>query len=165
MRFWFIMRLAAKAPRRRRPVSSTLGITQHPPFEPMQLFDKVRHWAEILKRDAMTLWFASKHPKSPWQAKALGAFVVAYALSPIDLIPDFIPLLGLLDDLILLPVLIWLALKLLPAEVLRASRSQASDWIKESKAKPKTTLGAVVIAMIWAVLALGLAAWLYSRSE
>ena len=74
----------------------------------------------------MTLWFARSHPATPWYAKALGAFVVAYALSPIDLIPDFIPLLGYIDDVILLPVLIWLTVRLLPQEVLTASRLKSS---------------------------------------
>lgn len=72
----------------------------------MGLAADCRAWAARLKRDALTLWFAARHPRTPWYAKALAAFVVAYALSPIDLIPDFIPVLGLVDDALLLPALI-----------------------------------------------------------
>lgn len=87
--------------------------------------DRLKTWARRIKRDGLTLWFAGKHPRTPWHAKALGMFVVAYALSPIDLIPDFIPVLGYLDDVLLLPGLIWLTIKLLPPDVLQECRSQA----------------------------------------
>lgn len=69
----------------------------------MSISTTMKTWAKRIKRDGVTLWFAGKHPRTPWYAKALGLFVVAYALSPIDLIPDFIPVLGYLDDVILLP--------------------------------------------------------------
>lgn len=74
----------------------------------MSICSNLRTWAKRIKRDGVTLWFAGKHPRTPWYAKALGVFVVAYALSPIDLIPDFIPVLGYVDDVLLLPGLIWL---------------------------------------------------------
>ena len=77
----------------------------------MSIGTTLKTWAKRIKRDGVTLWFAGKHPRTPWYAKALGLFVVAYALSPIDLIPDFIPVLGYVDDVILLPVLIWLTVK------------------------------------------------------
>ena len=83
----------------------------------MGISDTLRMWAKRIKRDGVTLWFAGKHPKTPWYAKALGLFVVAYALSPIDLILDFIPVLGYVDDVLLLPGLIWLTLRLLPPDV------------------------------------------------
>lgn len=89
----------------------------------------LKAWARRIKRDGVTLWFAGKHPGTPWYAKALGLFVVAYALSPIDLIPDFIPVLGYVDDVILLPVLIWLTVKLLPSDVLAQCRIQADEWM------------------------------------
>ncbi len=66
----------------------------------MTVSDKLKAWAKQIKRDGVTLWFAGKHPDTPWYAKALGLFVVAYALSPIDLIPDFIPVLGYVDDIL-----------------------------------------------------------------
>lgn len=72
----------------------------------MTAVDRLKQWATQITRDGMTLWFAAKQPSTPWYAKALGVFVVAYAFSPIDLIPDFIPVLGYLDDLLLLPGLI-----------------------------------------------------------
>lgn len=100
----------------------------------MSISTNLKTWAKRIKRDGVTLWFAGKHPRTPWYAKALGLFVVAYALSPIDLIPDFIPVLGYLDDVILLPVLIWVTVKLLPSEVLtqcRASRQMNGCGWKE----------------------------------
>ena len=111
--------------------------------------DRIRSWARKVKRDAMTLWFASKHPRTPWQAKALSVFVVAYALSPIDLIPDFIPVIGYLDDALLLPGLIWLAVRLLPADVLAECLAQADSWMAEKGVKPRSYVGAAVIAAIW----------------
>jgi uncharacterized membrane protein YkvA (DUF1232 family) len=80
---------------------------------------------------------------------------VAYALSPIDLIPDFIPVLGYVDDVLLLPVLIWLAVRTLPAHVLDECRIQADDWLREKKEKPTSRAGAAFIVLLW--LAAGLA--------
>jgi uncharacterized membrane protein YkvA (DUF1232 family) len=122
--------------------------------------DGTRAWAKRIKRDAITLWFARRHPSTPWYAKALGAFVVAYALSPIDLIPDFIPVLGYLDDVILLPVLIWLTVRLLPANVLEESRRKAEDWMTQSASKPRSLAGAVAIVLVWMAVAVVLSLWL-----
>jgi len=119
----------------------------------------LRTWAKRIKRDGVTLWFAGKHPRTPWYAKALGLFVVAYALSPIDLIPDFIPILGYLDDVILLPVLIWLTIKLLPPDVLAECRAQAEEWMRSAGAKLKSRFGAVLIVTLW--LAIGTALWFW----
>lgn len=94
----------------RLPIVTAAAI---PCLDAVSFIDALRRWARQLKRDVLALWFARRHPQTPWHAKALGAFVVAYALSPIDLIPDFIPVLGFLDDVILLPGLIWLTLRLL----------------------------------------------------
>ncbi|WP_251973724.1 YkvA family protein [Sphaerotilus microaerophilus] len=107
----------------------------------------------------MTLWFARAHPATPWTAKALAAVVVAYALSPIDLIPDFVPVLGYLDDVILLPLLIWLALRLLPPEVITESRRQAEAWLERHEARPRSWAGAIGIGLIWLVVAVGLSLW------
>lgn len=125
----------------------------------MAFTHQIRSWAKRIKRDAVTLWFAGKHPLTPWYAKALGLFVVAYALSPIDLIPDFIPVLGYLDDVLLLPALIWLAVRLLPANVLADCRTQADAWIKGEGAKPISRVGAVLIVSLW--IALGAALWVW----
>ena len=92
-------------------------------LEAMRLTDHLRTWAKRIKRNGVTLWFAGQHPSTPWHAKALGVLVVAYALSPIDLIPDLIPVLGYLDDVLLLPALIWLAIRLLPSTVLTECRA------------------------------------------
>lgn len=110
-------------------------------------------WARRVKRDGVTLWLAIKHPGTPWYAKALAAFVVGYALSPIDLIPDFIPVLGYLDDVLLLPVLIWLTVRLIPAAVLAECRSEADAWLQTAGAKPVSRIGAVVIVGLWIAIA------------
>ena len=119
----------------------------------MKLVDTVRAWAKRIKRDGVTLWFASKNPHTPWYARAMGVIVVAYALSPIDLIPDFIPVLGYLDDVILLPALIWLAVRMLPPEVLTESRTKAELWIANSSSKPKSIAAAAAVVVIWVLLA------------
>ncbi|MEP7058742.1 MAG: YkvA family protein [Caldimonas sp.] len=119
-----------------------------------------RAWAKRVKRDAVTLWFAGKHPRTPWGAKALGVFVVAYAMSPIDLIPDFIPVLGYVDDVLLLPGLIWLAIRMLPSDVLSECRLQAEDWIAKEGAKPRSYWGAALIVAMWIGVSVGLWYWL-----
>jgi uncharacterized membrane protein YkvA (DUF1232 family) len=88
----------------------------------MTLFQKISAWAKALKLDVLDLWFALKHSEVSVWAKAFAFVAVAYALSPIDLIPDFIPVLGYLDDLIIVPLLVWLALKLIPMDVIKQSR-------------------------------------------
>src|SRR5215207_6790572 len=98
--------------------------------QPAGWLARTRAWAKKIKRDGLTLWFAQKHADTPLLAKALAVLVVAYALSPIDLIPDFIPVLGYLDDVILLPGLIWLTIKLIPDRVLAESRVRADEWIE-----------------------------------
>ncbi|WP_417282718.1 YkvA family protein [Comamonas sp.] len=125
----------------------------------MKISDNLKVWAKRIKRDGVTLWFAGKHPATPWYAKALGLFVVAYALSPIDLIPDFIPVLGYVDDILLLPALIWLAIKLLPTSVIAECRAQADAWMVEKGSRPSSRAGAVMIIMLW--IGIGIAAWLW----
>ena len=125
----------------------------------MSIFDRLRGWAKKVKRDGVTLWFATRHPLVPWYVKALGAFVVAYALSPVDLIPDFIPVLGYLDDVILLPGLIWVAIRMIPAPVLVECRDQADEWMKTKGAKPTSRVGAVLIVGVWIAVSLGLWHW------
>lgn len=125
----------------------------------MNLSDHLKVWAKRIKRDGLTLWFAGKHARTPWYAKALGLFVVAYALSPIDLIPDFIPVLGYVDDVLLLPGLIWLAIKLLPPDVLQECRVQADAWMLSQGKKPRSVAGAVMIVALW--LGISVAAWFW----
>ena len=119
----------------------------------MRIFDTVRQWARRIKRDSVTLWFAYRHPDTPWAVKGLCIFVVAYALSPIDLIPDFIPILGYVDDALLLPGLIWLAIKLLPSPVVTNSRVKADAWMAQRNEKPTSNAGAAFVIAIWLLAA------------
>ncbi|QOF76410.1 YkvA family protein [Variovorax sp. 38R] len=123
----------------------------------------LRDWARRIKRDAVTLWFACRDPATPWLPKALCWFTVAYALSPIDLIPDFIPVLGYLDDVLLLPALIWLAVRLLPPEVIARSRERAEDWMARTGSRPTSKVGMALVIGIWLLVAAGLAWWLWPR--
>ncbi len=112
---------------------------------------RLKAWAATLKREALVLWFAARDPRAPWYAKWLAVFIVAYALSPIDLIPDFIPIVGYLDDLILLPAAIWLALKLMPLEVLLDARARAQAWLEAHRPKPRNWIAAAAILLLWTV--------------
>lgn len=123
----------------------------------MQLADAIRSWARRIKRDAVMLWFAQRHPGTPWLARLVCIAAVAYALSPIDLIPDFIPVLGYIDDALLVPALVWLAVRLLPADVVAACRRDAERWLAERQAKPVSWLGAAPIVLLW--LGLAYAGW------
>jgi uncharacterized membrane protein YkvA (DUF1232 family) len=129
----------------------------------MGLVDASRAWARRIKRDAVTLWFAKSHPGTPWYAKALGVFVVGYALSPIDLIPDFIPVLGYLDDVILLPALIWLTVRAIPEDVLQECRVKADVWIAAGNAKPRSKWAGVVIVALWIGCTVAIGWWAYER--
>lgn len=120
--------------------------------------ERLRTWARALKHDVMTLWFVLKHPDTPWYARALAAIITAYALSPIDLIPDFIPVLGYLDDLIIVPAGVWLLLRIVPAQVLTDSRSQSEQWFREQKKTPRSLVGLVIVLALW-----GVAAWVAYR--
>jgi uncharacterized membrane protein YkvA (DUF1232 family) len=110
---------------------------------------RLRGWARSIKRDVHALYLCARDPRVPWYAKAVALVVAAYALSPIDLIPDFIPVLGYLDDLILVPLGILLAVRLIPAEVLAEHRATATD-----SRLPMSRGAAVAIIAIWIGLAL-----------
>ncbi|MEY2685155.1 MAG: hypothetical protein RJA09_2299 [Pseudomonadota bacterium] len=129
----------------------------------MAFLQTAKAWAQRLKRDGVTLWFAGRHPRTPWHAKALGVVVVAYALSPIDLVPDFIPVLGFVDDVLLLPGLIWLAVRLLPADVLADCRHQAEAWLLAQGRKPRSWAGGVAVVLLWVALAAGAVGWFLNR--
>lgn len=117
----------------------------------------LRAKAHSLKRETMALYYAARDPRTPLAARLITVLVVAYALSPIDLIPDFIPVLGLLDDLILVPLGIALALRLIPAEAMAEGRAKADAAL----ARPKSYAAAVVIALVWIAVAVLLSAWAY----
>jgi uncharacterized membrane protein YkvA (DUF1232 family) len=115
---------------------------------------KIRDWARALKRETAVLWFAIRDPETPWYARALGILVVGYAISPIDLIPDFIPVLGYLDDLILLPLGLSLLRRLIPETIMERARQRAD--LLEGKRVTSRLAGAIVIG-VW-ILAAGLVA-------
>jgi len=115
----------------------------------MKIFKKIQVLAKTLKRDVMVLWFALRNPLTPMMAKAVAFLTVAYALSPIDLIPDFIPLLGYLDDFIVIPLLVALTIRLIPDTVLAQSRVQLDEWLGQRQAKPRSRIGLLIVASIW----------------
>jgi uncharacterized membrane protein YkvA (DUF1232 family) len=117
---------------------------------------RLRAWAAELKAQLLTLWFARTHPETPWYAKALAVLVAAYAFSPIDLIPDFIPVLGYLDDAIIVPLGIWLSLRLIPQHVLADSRRKADAWIAAREKRPTSYVAATVFVLIWLAAIYGL---------
>lgn len=128
------------------------------------MLEQIKTWARRIKRDSVTLWFAYKDPRTPWAVKGLCVFVVAYALSPIDLIPDFIPVLGYVDDALLLPGLVWLAVRLLPANVVADSRVRADKWLVTGGRRPVSRAGAVAIVVIWIAVAYATWRWWSVRS-
>jgi len=106
--------------------------------------------AKALRRDIYALYLAARDPRVPWQAKVIVVGVVAYALSPIDLIPDFIPVVGYLDDLLLLPLGIWLAIRFIPRDVWQDCRSRAASTLA---GLPRNLWAAAVVVIIWIVAA------------
>jgi uncharacterized membrane protein YkvA (DUF1232 family) len=117
----------------------------------MNLITAWKQWAKRLKTEIYALYLAYKDPRTPWYARVFAAVVVGYAFSPIDLIPDPIPVLGYLDDLVLLPVGAALAIKLIPQDILVECRQQAQ--VKISENKPTNWTATVVIIAIWLLLA------------
>lgn len=113
------------------------------------MWQRLRKWARELKAETIALWFCCKHPATPLTAKILATLVVAYALSPIDLIPDFIPVIGYLDDVILIPIGIYFTLKLIPPSVIDECRGQAQAWITANRAKPRNYVAAALIVCVW----------------
>jgi uncharacterized membrane protein YkvA (DUF1232 family) len=120
---------------------------------------KLKQRSRQLKAETYALYLAARHPKTPWYAKLLVAGIVAYALSPIDLIPDFVPIIGYLDDLILIPMGISLAIRLIPQHVLIECRARALDTIQNRK--PVSRVAAVVITTICLGLAALSIVWMY----
>src|SRR6478752_6664878 len=121
----------------------------------IRMVDRLKDWARVIKRDVHALYLASRDPRVPWYAKALAVAVAGYALSLIDLIPDFIPVLGYLDDVIIVPLGIMLVLRLIPPEIMAEHRELAAS----AQDRPVTRTAAVVIVLIWA-LSTALIGWL-----
>jgi uncharacterized membrane protein YkvA (DUF1232 family) len=125
------------------------------------MFKRVRSWAHALRRDAYAVYLAARSPDTPWYVKALAGVVAAYAFSPIDLIPDFIPVLGYLDDLILVPLGIWLVVALIPEPAMAGYRAKADELMQRPH---DGKIAAIAIVAIWIFGAawlgwLGLSRW------
>ena len=120
------------------------------------VLERLKGWARGIKRDVLALWIAARDPRTPLLAKAMAGAVAAYALSPIDLIPDVIPVLGYLDDLLILPLGIMLAVRMIPAPLLAEFRDRAA----RQAARPTSRIAATLIIALWLAAILLVAAWL-----
>ena len=122
------------------------------------MFERAKQWARVVKRDVHALYLAGRDPRVPWYAKTLALCVAGYALSPIDLIPDFVPVVGYLDDVILVPLGIVLVVKLIPPGIMAEHRAMAAA----AQERPVSRVAAVIIAVIWLACA-AVAGWLCYR--
>lgn len=122
--------------------------------------ERLKSWARSIKVDVVALWLAVRDPRVPWYAKAVAGAVAAYALSPIDLIPDFIPVLGYLDDLLIVPLGILAAVKLIPGDVMAELRAKARE-----QERPTSKAGLVAVLVIWAALIVAASWWLWPLAE
>lgn len=124
------------------------------------MLEHLKSRARVLKNETFAIYLAAKDPRTPWIAKVIAVLTVAYALSPIDLIPDFIPILGYLDDVIIVPAGIALAIQSIPAEVLEDARKNVAGSGEESLRRVSSRrsvgyVGAVMIAVVWIVVLIG----------
>lgn len=113
------------------------------------MIEKAKRWAKTIKRDVHALYLSARDPRTPWYAKAFAIIVAAYALSPIDLIPDFIPVIGYLDDLLIVPLGIMLAIRMIPPEVMAEHRLTAAA----AQTRPVSRIAAAFFIAIWVALA------------
>jgi uncharacterized membrane protein YkvA (DUF1232 family) len=120
---------------------------------------RLKDWARRIRRDVHALWLAARDPRTPWYAKAFALAIAAYALSPIDLIPDFIPVLGYLDEAVLLPLAILLAVRMIPAPIMAEHRAAA----EAAAARPVSRAGAALIVALWVLAAAALLWWFLPR--
>lgn len=125
------------------------------------MIERLKSRAKLLKRDAYALYIAARDPRVPWYAKVFLGLVVAHTFSPIDLIPDFVPVLGYLDDLIITPLGIALALKMIPAEVMTEARRQSEELMRQGK--PISRVGAVLVIAVWLAI-LAIMVWWIARA-
>lgn len=119
----------------------------------------IKTWAKALKRDVVALWIAARDPRTPWYAKVAAGAITAYALSPVDLIPDFIPILGYLDDLLIVPVGVLLVVRLIPPPLMAEYRAMAAA----RDSRPLSIGGLVFVGLMWIVCA-GLLVWWLSSA-
>jgi len=126
----------------------------------MRVLTDFKQRARHLKAETFALYLVARHPGTPWYAKLFVAGIVAYAFSPIDLIPDFVPVIGYLDDLILIPIGIAFAIRMVPPSVLTECRARAQEVM--SQGKPVSRIAGAVIVVIWIALAALFAVWAYN---
>ena len=122
------------------------------------MFRRIKKWAGLLRRDGVTLWYACRDPRTPLWQKGMAVGLAVYAFSPLDLIPDFIPFVGLLDDAVIVPAGMMLLLRLLPSEV----RSASQQRLAERRARKTTGRRAATILLLWLAVVIGLALF-YAR--
>jgi len=127
----------------------------------MRVTTRLRDWAHTVKRDAIALSIAARDKRVPWYAKAVAIMTAAYALSPIDLVPDFVPVLGYLDDVVIVPAGIALAVHLIPPDLMEEFRVEAAKRDQQ----PRSIVAAVVIVLLWAASLALLAHWLWRRAH
>lgn len=125
-------------------------------MQKLSLGEYLRQKADALKQETLALYHAARDPRTPLAAKVLAGMIVAYAVSPIDLIPDFIPVLGLLDDLVLVPLGIVICLRMIPPQVMAEARAKATQQLVTTKGNT----AAVVVIAIWIALAVLLGVWI-----
>lgn len=121
------------------------------------MWQRLKEWTRAIRRDVHALWLAGRDPRVPWYAKAFALLIAAYALSPIDLIPDFVPILGYLDEVILLPPAILLAVKLVPPALMAEHRAAAA----RAENRPVSRAGAALIVALWLLAAAALVWWFW----
>ena len=109
------------------------------------MLERAREWARAMRRETVAVALAIRDPRTPWIAWLVGVLVVAYAASPIDLVPDFIPVLGLLDDLLIVPGGLWLTVLLIPQEVLEEARARADVELQQ----PRSLAAAIFVVAVW----------------
>ncbi|EWY36305.1 membrane protein [Skermanella stibiiresistens SB22] len=120
---------------------------------------RIKEWARVIRRDVHALWLAARDPRTPWYAKVFALAIAAYALSPIDLIPDFIPVVGYLDEVILLPLAIMVATRLVPPDLMAEHLAAAA----RAEGRPMSRAGMVFIVTVWLLAAGALIWWLWPR--
>ncbi|MES2663373.1 MAG: YkvA family protein [Pseudomonadota bacterium] len=125
----------------------------------LPVLNKLSEWAEELKKEILAIYLAARHPQTPLPAKALSLAVVVYAVSPIDLIPDFIPILGYLDDLVLVPLGIYLVLQMISPEIITECRQRAQ--VLKGNFRIASYVGLALILSLWGLIGYGLYIWLF----
>lgn len=116
--------------------------------------ERFKRWAGEMKVEALTVWYISQNPETPWYVRIFGLLLVAYAFSPIDLIPDFIPVVGYLDDLVIVPAGVYLLLRITPEDVISDSRVRARAHVAARSSKPTSKLGIFLAVVVWSIAVL-----------